>query len=72
MQVVVRTGGGRLNLRTEPATNGDIVARLENGTELTIVGGPQTAGGFTWWEVEGAAGRGWSAGQYLAPSTPLE
>lgn len=70
MRVVVSTGGGRLNLRAEPGTSSDIVTPLENGTELTIVGGPQTAGGFTWWEVEGATGRGWSAGRYLAPIGP--
>lgn len=70
MRVVVSTGGGRLNLRVEPGTNADIVTPLENGTELTIIGGPQAAGGFTWWEVEGAAGRGWTAGQYLSPILP--
>ena len=63
MRVVVSTGGGRLNLRAEPSTSSDVVTPLENSTELAIVGGPQAAGGFTWWEVEGAAGRGWGAGQ---------
>jgi peptidoglycan-N-acetylglucosamine deacetylase len=62
---VVRTTTG-LNLRQTPSTGGTIIALMPTGTQGTIVGGPATANGFTWCEIQTAYGTGWAASTYLA------
>ncbi|MGH2611223.1 MAG: RING finger protein, partial [Tepidiformaceae bacterium] len=51
----VGTGSGGeapcLNIRTEPGTDQTIIDCLREGTQLTVLGGPQEAGGLTWWRV---------------------
>jgi len=38
---------------------------------LEVVGGPQDADGFTWWQLKDVDGSiGWAAEQYLAPTAP--
>jgi len=32
---------------------------------VEVIGGPQVADGFTWWQVRGPTGEGWCAGQFL-------
>ncbi len=65
----VGTGGTEeapcLNVRTEPGTDQPIIDCLREGTQLTILGGPQEAGDFTWWRVRTASGDGWAAEDYL-------
>jgi hypothetical protein len=63
--VEVVTNDGRLNLRRKPGIRQEIVAKLENGTLMRVVGGPQTADNFTWWELEGELGSGWAAEPFL-------
>jgi hypothetical protein len=65
VRVVVKTDGTRLFSRAGPGRNEEVVTRFENGTELIVRDGPVKADGFTWWEVEGANGRGWSAADFL-------
>lgn len=65
-QVRIETGGGRLRIREQPALTAPILAILENGSVVTIVGGPHEGEEFVWWEVEGYGERGWCAGDYLA------
>jgi hypothetical protein len=55
-----------LNIRTEPGTDKDIIDCLREGTQLTVLGGPQEAGGLTWWRVKLTSGDGWAAEDYLA------
>lgn len=57
---------GCLNVRTAPGTDAAIIDCLPDGTQLTILGGPQEAGGLTWWNVKLQSGNGWAAEQYLA------
>lgn len=45
------TDGSGVNLRAAPTTDGDIVASLEEGTELQITGEAVEADGYTWWPV---------------------
>jgi uncharacterized protein YgiM (DUF1202 family)/predicted secreted protein len=60
-----------VNLRASASTTGTILSQLPSGTVLTIVGGPTTASGYTWWQVRTTAGTtGWVAGLYLARVTP--
>jgi len=38
---------------------------VKDGVELRITGGPETAGGLTWWKVQTDLGEGWAAEDYL-------
>lgn len=62
---VANSGGTGVNFRSEPSTDAEIVDILLDGTELTVVDGPLDAEGYTWWQVEGAAGTGWLVQDYL-------
>ena len=64
------TGGIGLKLRTCASTNDAIcpvITTLPDGTVMTIFGGPVAADGFNWYAIQGAAGTGWSAGDWLIP-----
>ena len=54
-----------LNLRASPSTSGSIRATMRSGTVCTIVGGPQTANGYTWYQLESTYGTGWAVRSYL-------
>lgn len=58
----VNTG---LNLRTGSSTTASIVGVMTTGTLVTVLGGPQSASGFTWWNVSSPIGNGWAAQQYM-------
>ncbi len=68
--VVKGTGAKHLNIRAQPTTgaSGTIVTRVADGTELLVVDGPQTADGYTWWQVRTADQKttGWAAETFLA------
>jgi hypothetical protein len=54
------TEGDQLNVRLGPGTSNEIIARLEDGERVTLLEGPRTAEGFTWWKIRTAAGiEGW-------------
>jgi hypothetical protein len=54
--------GGGLNMREEPRTDGELITRLGAGQRVSVVEGPVTADGFTWWRVdEGQGVVGWVA-----------
>jgi sortase (surface protein transpeptidase) len=56
------------NLRAEPTTSADVVEVLANGTAVSIIGGPEDADGYTWWQVELDGGAsGWVASDFLTP-----
>lgn len=58
--VIQTTGGDRLNARSGAGRGFDIVTKVASGTAVTIIGGPQTADGFTWWQVRTGDGvEGW-------------
>jgi quercetin dioxygenase-like cupin family protein len=56
-----------LRLRPEPSTEGEAITALEIGTELEIIGGPEEAEDFTWYEVEVVADgtTGWVASEFI-------
>lgn len=56
-----------LNLRSSPG--GSVIAVMPAGTPGTVVGGPQTSGGYTWWQIKTSYGTGWAAQDWLAKST---
>ena len=57
---------GCLNIRTEPGTGNPAIVCVPDGTQLTVLGGPQEAGGLKWWKVRLTSGEGWAAEDYLA------
>jgi uncharacterized protein YgiM (DUF1202 family) len=63
--VVVNTDA--LNLRSDAGVAADVLEELGAGASATVVGGPTTADGYTWYQVQAADGTtGWVAGEYLA------
>lgn len=64
--LVVNVGGEPLRARSGPGTSAAIVARFPEGTRLLIVGGPEDANGFRWWQVRSEQGQeGWCADRWL-------
>lgn len=66
----VFTNTDTVNLREEPTTSADGVDQLGEGIELEIVGGPEDANDFTWYQVEvvGTDGptTGWVVDEFIA------
>ncbi|RIK42892.1 MAG: hypothetical protein DCC55_07440 [Chloroflexi bacterium] len=51
-----------LNMRQEPRTGSQLILQLGTGVRVTVVSGPQSADGFTWWQVDDGQGNvGWVA-----------
>jgi len=58
--IINTTEGDRLNMRSGPGIGFDRVARVANGTAVTVLEGPRSADGFIWWRIELADGTsGW-------------
>lgn len=53
--------GDNLNARTGPGTGNPVMAILQAGQVLRVVGGPQQNNGFRWWQLETSEGRAWAA-----------
>jgi hypothetical protein len=65
-QATINTDG--VNLRSEPTTGAEVVTVLNSGAVVTIIGGPEEADGFAWWEIElEDSATGWVAEDFLAP-----
>jgi hypothetical protein len=64
----VRTIAEALNLRAEPSTSANSLAQLSEGIELLVIGGPEEADDYTWWQVQGIEDesiQGWLASDFL-------
>lgn len=54
--------GTQTRVRNKPNVSGEIVKRLDEGTEFQVIGGPQCSDGYTWWQIELPSGdQGWVA-----------
>lgn len=63
---VTGTGGAGLRLRQKPGTGSVVLKAVPDGTQLTVVGGPEQASNYTWWQVKDSSGMtGWAAADYL-------
>jgi len=67
----------KLKVRSSAGTSGTVLTSVPPLSRGTVIGGPQTASGFTWWQVAYQSVTGWSAANWLrfvsaAPTpTPL-
>lgn len=69
---VVNVGESPLLARQEPGTSSPVQTRFALDTEVTILDGPVEVDGYTWWHVEAAEARGWSAERNLEGVVWLE
>lgn len=60
-QAQVTTQVEFLNLRTSATTNASIVTELQPLTVVSVIGGPEYAQGYTWWQVSLGSMTGWVA-----------
>lgn len=64
------TGGEGLRLRREAGKNGTPIFLGAENEVFTVVDGPKSADGYTWWYLQAPADTtraGWAASNYLAP-----
>lgn len=61
--VVTMAAGGQLSVRAQPSTEGTLITRVNPGTQYTVLAGPQSAGGFNWYQIRSDDGsvEGWAA-----------
>jgi uncharacterized protein YgiM (DUF1202 family) len=65
-----------LNLRSTASPTGGVIGVMPAGTTATVLGGPTTAGGYTWWQIKTSTGStGWAVQDWLEktstdPGTP--
>lgn len=58
--VINTTDGDRLNMRSGPGVDYQRIARVADGTTVTVLEGPTSADGFVWWRVRMSDGtEGW-------------
>jgi hypothetical protein len=63
-RVVVTTEAGQeLSVRAVPCSDAPLVARVTAGRQFTVLAGPQSADGFTWYQIRSDDGQveGWAA-----------
>lgn len=62
-----------VNFRTEPTVDGQLIRALAGDLVLSVVGGPNEADNFIWWQLQDIDGSiGWAAGLYLEPAAAPE
>ncbi len=66
--VVANVGDQELNVRdVAGVTTSEVLFRSAEGTEFSIIDGPQQADGFTWWRIQDPITQqlGWAVANYL-------
>ncbi len=64
----VRTTSAAVNLRSEPSTSSNAITQLDEGVELLVIGGPEDADEYTWWQVQGVDNdelEGWLVSDFI-------
>jgi uncharacterized protein YgiM (DUF1202 family) len=58
---------GTLNTRSSPSTSASIVGTHTLGDQGTVIGGPTSANGYTWYQIDYDSGAdGWSVDDALS------
>jgi uncharacterized protein YgiM (DUF1202 family) len=62
-RVQVTMSAGDLSVRVTPGTDAELVTRVTQGQQFTVMGGPQEASGYTWYQIRSDDGavEGWAA-----------
>lgn len=62
-RVQVTMSNGDLSVRVTPGTDAELVTRVAQGQQFTVMGGPQQASGYTWYQIRSDDGavEGWAA-----------
>lgn len=60
---VTMPSGGQLSIRALPGSDAPLLVRANPGQQFTVLDGPQSAGGFTWYRIRSDDGQveGWAA-----------
>ncbi len=60
---VTTQAGQLLTVRALPGTDAATLARIDSGRRFSVIGGPQSANGFTWYQIRADDGslEGWAA-----------
>ena len=59
-----------LNLRTSASTSGALIATMPINTTGLVLGGPISASGYIWYQLQTTYGTGWAVQTYLAEIPP--
>ncbi len=62
---VIRATDYAINLRPSPSTSGSIIGTLNTGAIASVVAGPQSANGYTWYQLQTTIGIGWAVEIYF-------
>jgi len=61
LATVFTTAGDRLNVRSGPGLEFEILTKLDAGTLVTLIEGPKKVDGYAWWRIRDDAGNeGWA------------
>jgi hypothetical protein len=60
----IQVADGPLNVRSQPSVSGGLVGELATGTQMCVTGGPQSADGYTWYQINAGGTVGWVAGNF--------
>jgi len=66
---VVDTESTGLRMRDSAGLTYPTIETLQDGDQLRVVGGPENADGFVWWQLEHDGAVGWCASEWLEPMT---
>ena len=60
---ITMSAGGQLSIRALPGTDAPLITRVSPGQEYTVLAGPQSANGYTWYQIRSDDGslEGWAA-----------
>lgn len=60
----------QVNMRSTPSTTGAVIVLLPSGANVTILAGPTSANGYSWYQVDHAThGTGWIAGELMTKTS---
>lgn len=61
LATVHTTEGDKLRVHSRPSYDAPVVFKLDNGTAVTVIAGPQVIGPDRWWQIQTADGQsGWA------------
>jgi uncharacterized protein YgiM (DUF1202 family) len=60
---------GPVNMRNSASTSASIIASLATGTTGTVMDGPSSGSGYTWYHLSTGSGSGWVADAFLAAAS---